>query len=98
MRSIDPITLAVLRGAFEQVAEEMDTVIASSAVSPVIADAWDRASGVFHPRTGEVIAQGVTGLPIFIIVMQHTVQEVLKSHPPETRITWTMTASTRSRS
>jgi N-methylhydantoinase B len=81
---IDPITLAVLRGAFEQVAEEMDTVIAASAVSPVIADAWDRASGVFHPQTGEVIAQGATGLPIFIIVMQHTVQEVLKSHPPET--------------
>lgn len=84
MRHIDPTTLAVLRGAFEQVAEEMDTVIASSAISPVIADAWDRASGVFHPLTGEVIAQGVTGLPIFIIVMQHTVQEVLKSYPAET--------------
>jgi len=84
MTTIDPITLAVLQGAFEQIAEEMDTVLAASAVSPVIADAWDRASGIFHPETGEVIAQGSTGLPIFIVVMQHTVQEVLKSHPPET--------------
>lgn len=84
MTAIDPITLAVLRGSFEQIAEEMDTVLAASAVSPVIADAWDRASGIFHPQTGEVIAQGSTGLPIFIVVMQHTVQEVLKDHPPET--------------
>jgi N-methylhydantoinase B len=82
--NIDPVTLAVIRGGFEQIAEEMDTVLAASAISPVIADAWDRASGIFHPTTGEVIAQGSTGLPIFIVVMQHTVQEVLKAHPPET--------------
>lgn len=82
--TVDPVTLAVVRGAFEQVAEEMDTVLAASAISPVIADAWDRASGVFHRTTGEVIAQGSTGLPIFIVVMQHTVQAVLAAHPPET--------------
>lgn len=83
-RTVDPVTLAVVRGALEQVAEEMDTVLAASAISPVIADAWDRASGVFHRTTGEVIAQGSTGLPIFIVVMQHTVQAVLAAHPPET--------------
>lgn len=82
--NIDPVTLAVVRGALEQIAEEMDTALASSAISPVIADAWDRASGIFHPVTGEVIAQGSTGLPIFIFVMQSTVQEVIKAHPPET--------------
>lgn len=84
MSKIDPVTLAVIRGGFEQIAEEMDTVLAASAISPVIADAWDRASGIFHPETGEVIAQGSTGLPIFIVVMQHTVQEVMKAHPPAT--------------
>ena len=83
MRNIDPTTLAVIRGALEQIADEMDTVLSTSAFSPVISDAWDRASGIFHPQTGEVIVQGHTGLPIFIIVMQHTVQEVLKDHPPE---------------
>jgi N-methylhydantoinase B len=81
---MDPILLAIIRGAFEQITEEMDTLISSSAISPVIADAWDRASGIFHPQTGDVIVQGSTGLPIFIVVMQHTVQEVLKDHPPET--------------
>ena len=80
---IDPILMAVLRGGLEQVAEEMDTVLAASAISPVISDAWDRASGIFHPETGDVIVQGSTGMPIFIVVMQHTVQEVLKDHPPE---------------
>ena len=84
MRNIDPTTLAVVRGALEQIADEMDTVLSTSAFSPVISDAWDRASGIFHPKTGEVIVQGRTGLPIFIIVMQHTVQHVLKDHPPET--------------
>ena len=29
MNKVDPITLAVLRGAFEQIAEEMDTVLAA---------------------------------------------------------------------
>lgn len=83
MRNIDLTTLAVIRGALEQIAGEMDTVLSTTAISPVISDAWDRASGIFHPQTGEVVVQGETGLPIFIIVMQHTVQEVLKDHPPE---------------
>lgn len=84
MPKVDPITLSVMRGAFEQVAEEMDVALAASAFSPIIADAWDRASGVFHPETGEVIAQGTTSLPIFIVVMQHTVQNVLARHKAST--------------
>jgi N-methylhydantoinase B len=81
---IDPVLLAVMRGALEQIAEEMDTALAATALSPIISDAWDRASGIYHPRTGEVIAQGTTGLPLFIAVMQASVQEILKAHPPET--------------
>ena len=84
MSSLDPTTLAVVRGAFEQIAEDMDAALVASALSPVIADAWDRASGVFHPTSGEVIVQGATGMPIFVIVMQHTVQEVLCDHDPAT--------------
>ncbi|QAA94635.1 hypothetical protein CKA81_12910 [Pollutimonas thiosulfatoxidans] len=82
--SVDPITLAVMRGNLEQIADDMDTVLGASAISSIIADAWDLASGVFHPETGEVIAQGPNGLPIFIVVMQHTVQHVLAAFPPET--------------
>lgn len=82
--SVDPITLAVMRGNFEQIADDMDTVLGASAISSIIADAWDLASGIFHPETGEVIAQGPNGLPIFIVVMQHTVQAVMKAFPSET--------------
>jgi len=82
--SVDPITLAVMRGNFEQIADDMDTVLGASAISSIIADAWDLASGIFHPDSGEVIAQGPNGLPIFIVVMQHTVQAVLKSFAPAT--------------
>lgn len=82
--NIDPILLAVIRGALEQVAEEMDTALSVTALSPLISDALDRASGLYHPKTGEIIAQGSTGLPLFIAVMQSSVQEVLKAHPLET--------------
>lgn len=82
--TVDPITLAVMRGNFEQIADDMDTVLGASAISSIIADAWDLASGIFHPETGEVISQGPNGLPIFIVVMQHTVQAVLKAFPGET--------------
>lgn len=74
---MDPITLAVIKGSLEQVADEMDSVYATAAFSPIISDGLDRASGIYHGRTGEVIVQGTTGLPIFIGVMQFTVQAVM---------------------
>ena len=37
--TIDPITLAVMRGNFEQIADDMDAVLGASAISSVIADA-----------------------------------------------------------
>ncbi|WP_342641350.1 hydantoinase B/oxoprolinase family protein [Rhodoligotrophos ferricapiens] len=82
MSEIDPVTLAVIKGGLDQIAEEMDAVIAASAISPVIADAWDRASGIYDGVTGEVIVQGTTGILLFTTVMQHTVQEVIKRHDP----------------
>ena len=35
-------------------------------------------NGFYHPQTGEVIVQGVTGLPIFIGIMQFTTQAVIR--------------------
>lgn len=84
MTRIDPVTLSVLKGALDQIAEEMDAVIAATAISPVIADAWDRASGIYDGKTGEVIVQGATGILLFTTVMQHTVQAVMKRHDPKT--------------
>jgi len=65
-----------VRGSLQQVTEEMDTAFASTAFSPVICDAWDRASGIYD-SSGDVVVQGVTGLPLFIGTMQFTVKAVL---------------------
>ncbi|MCZ6473144.1 MAG: hydantoinase B/oxoprolinase family protein, partial [SAR324 cluster bacterium] len=56
--NIDPLTLAVVGGALEQIAEEMDLTMKRTAFSPVISEANDLANGIYHPQTGEVIVQG----------------------------------------
>lgn len=77
---MDPITLAVITGGLEQVADEMDDAFVSAAFSPVIAEGRDRASGIYSPA-GEVVVQGADGLPLFISVMQFTVQQVIRARP-----------------
>ncbi|MSS71892.1 MAG: hydantoinase B/oxoprolinase family protein [Candidatus Latescibacteria bacterium] len=74
---IDPITLAVMRGSLEQVADEMDAALERMAFSPVISDGFDRASGIYDRANGEVIVQGPRGLPNFIYVMEFTVRSVI---------------------
>ena len=75
---IDPITLAVIRGSLEQVADEMDATLERMAFSPVISDGFDRASGIYDKTSGEVVIQGPRGLPNFIYVMEHTVRSVIE--------------------
>ena len=75
---IDPITLAVIRGSLEQVADEMDATLERMAFSPVISDGFDRASGIYDKSNGEVVIQGPRGLPNFIYVMEHTVRSVIE--------------------
>ena len=62
----DPVTLAVVRGALEQIADEMDLHLIHAALSPIISETNDCANGIFHPVTGETIAQGRYGLPVFL--------------------------------
>jgi N-methylhydantoinase B len=75
---IDPMTLAVVRGRLEQIADEMDTVFERMAFSPVISDGWDRADGVYSPEDGSMIVQGARGLPIFVGTMQFAVRSVIE--------------------
>ena len=75
---IDPLTLAVIRGRLEQIADEMDTVFERMAFSPVISDAWDRADGIYSATDGSMIVQGHRGLPIFVGTMQYTVASVIE--------------------
>ena len=75
---MDPVTLAVVRGSFEQIADEMDLHLIHAAISPIISETNDCANGIFHPRTGETIAQGRYGLPVFLAYMQFAVQNVIE--------------------
>ena len=78
---IDPATLAVVQNALRQIVDEMDLALEKAAFNPVMSEALDRANGIYDPINGEVIAQGDTGVPIFLGVMQYAVQSVLKTHP-----------------
>lgn len=75
---MDPVTLAVVRGSLEQIADEMDLQLIHAAISPIISETNDCANGIFHPETGETIAQGRYGLPVFLAYMQFTVQYVIR--------------------
>lgn len=74
---IDPITLAVLKGRLEQVADEMDATLFRSAFNPIIAEAHDASHGLYHALTGETLVQGKSGLPIFVGAMAFAVKAVI---------------------
>ena len=75
---IDPVTLAVLKGRLEQIADEMDAVLFRSAFNPIIAEAHDASHGLYHSESGETLVQGKSGLPIFVGAMSFAVQAVIE--------------------
>lgn len=77
--AVDPLTLAVVQGALQEITNEMDAAFKNTAFSPIIAEGNDLASGIYHPETGEVISQGEESLPLFVAVMQDTAKYVLRS-------------------
>lgn len=77
MSMIDPITLAVLAGRMEQIADEMDATLFRSAFNPIIAEAHDASHGLYHAATGDTLVQGKSGLPIFVGVMSFAVRAVI---------------------
>ena len=78
MSEIDPITLSVLAGRMEQIADEMDATLFRAAFNPIIAEAHDASHGLYHARTGDTLVQGKSGLPIFVGVMAFAVQAVIE--------------------
>ncbi len=77
MKRIDPVTLAVIQNGLQQVCNEMDLAFVRAAFSPVIAEGLDRSDGIYHRHTGELIAQGELGLPIFVGTMQFSTKAVI---------------------
>jgi len=76
--AIDPVTLVVVQNGLQQVASEMDLTFERAAFSPVISEGFDRSDGIYDKDTGDVIAQGELGLPIFVGVMQFTTRAVIE--------------------
>ena len=50
---LDAVTLAVLKGRLEQIADEMDATLYRSAFNPIIAEARDACHGVYDAITGD---------------------------------------------
>ena len=72
--TVDPVTLAVIKGRLEQIADEMDVTLFRAAFSPVIAEARDASHGIYEAGTGDTLIQGKQGLPIFVGVMSFAVK------------------------
>jgi len=72
--AVDPVTLAVLKGRLEQIADEMDATLYRSAFNPIIAEAHDACHGLYDAQSGDTLVQGKSGLPIFVGVMAFAVK------------------------
>jgi N-methylhydantoinase B len=77
VKSLDPVTLAVLNGRLVQIADEMDATLYRSAFNPIIAEAHDACHGLYHATTGATMVQGTSGLPIFVGAMAFAVKAVI---------------------
>lgn len=75
--TLDPVTLAILKGRLEQIADEMDAVLFRSAFNPIIAEAHDASHGIYDASSGKTLVQGKSGLPIFVGVMAFGVKAVI---------------------
>jgi N-methylhydantoinase B len=73
-RGVDPITVEVLRNAFNAVADEMSANLVRSAYSPIIYDMKDCSVALFNERV-ELLGQA-PGLPIFLAALDEAVRVV----------------------
>ena len=75
---LDDVTLSVIQSSLQQVCNEMDLAFQRAAFSPTISETMDRSDGIYHPNTGELIAQGEWGMPIFVGCMRFSTQAALE--------------------
>ncbi|MBV8916431.1 MAG: hydantoinase B/oxoprolinase family protein [Acetobacteraceae bacterium] len=78
---MDAVTLAVLKGRLEQIADEMDATLFRAAFNPTIAEAHDACHGLYDAATGATLVQGKSGLPIFVGVMAFATKAVIDKFP-----------------
>ena len=78
--TVNPITLAVVRGRFEVIAEEMQFTMIRSAYSNIVKEAADTSAALFT-REGELISQA-SGIPILLGVLMPAVSRMIEVFPP----------------
>ncbi len=79
MIQTDPITLEVMRNAFQSVAEEMGAALIRTALSPNIKDRRDCSTGVYS-ASGELVAQA-EHIPLHLGLMPSVVKSTLQRFP-----------------
>lgn len=81
MKKFDPITLEVMRNAFQSVAEEMGAALIRTALSTNIKDRRDCSTAIYTPE-GELVAQA-EHIPLHLGLMTSVVKKVLEIYPIE---------------
>jgi N-methylhydantoinase B len=79
--NLDPITLEVVRGRFDVIAEEMQFAMIRSAYSNIVKEAADTSTAIFDLK-GQLVAQA-SGIPILLGVLVPAVQRIIKAFPAE---------------
>ena len=81
MKMADPITLEVMRNAFQSVAEEMGAALIRTALSTNIKDRRDCSTAIYTPQ-GELVAQA-EHIPLHLGLMISVVKKTLEAYPLE---------------
>ncbi|UCF82190.1 MAG: hydantoinase B/oxoprolinase family protein [Desulfobacteraceae bacterium] len=81
MSQIDPITLEVMRNAFQSVAEEMGAALIRTALSPNIKDRRDCSTAIYT-GAGELVSQA-EHIPLHLGLMVSVVKKTLEKFPIE---------------
>ncbi len=77
---VSPITLEVMRHAFESVAEQMTATITRTGYSAIVKEGKDCSSALFDPH-GRLIAEGAN-VPIHLNCLTPVLETVLRHHFP----------------
>lgn len=80
--TVDPVTLSVIWSSLTSIAEEMGTVLWSTAFSEAVREGQDFSTGLFD-RRGRLVAQG-NFTPGHLGSMPYVVRHALDAFPPET--------------
>lgn len=80
--AVDPITMEVLRGRFDAVAEEVEHAILRSAYSTIVTEALDATAAVFD-ATGRTVAQACA-IPVHLGTLTELGRRFAAAYPPGT--------------